>query len=511
MKRNKNLFNKYFRTKIFSIPTLLILIIIFTGCERMDNPFSSGEATGYVVVTGGPLSVDESGTSDSFTVVLESQPDSTVKICLNSSDTGEAVIPVAGDVLGADADCSSARIEFDATDWNIPKTVTVAGVDDLNSDGDSSFTIILQNTISSGSNYVGVKPSNITGTTTDNESAAGINMVPASGLIVEETGISASITVSLNSQPENSVKICLESDTPTEAAVVIGGDVQGPDGDCPVASIRFGIADWNTLKSIIVRGVGDGISDMNGNFSIITTNVSTDPVYSLIDPVDPAGTNYNSNLAYTWAPPTVSGFTSIGGFGGINVWTTDESNTDAYIAIGFPFNYEGTAYNSVFVTTEGTAILSNNLPSTSPTNSLSSNNQDLYTAGTYPDILLAPWWDDQQLNYTMSPYGAVQYLITGTSPNRVFTIEWNNVNVNGDPSTYFTYQVKLYEGTDVIEFIYDMATFGTINSSASIGIKGIASMTPRYIDGLSGSSRTPGNSNLTIVDFPAGRIIRFTP
>lgn len=490
-----------------TIKSLFILVsffssILFMGCERVDAPFS-GTATGGVIITGGPLIVDETGTNDSFTVALDSQPDSTVKICLNSSDTGEAVISVTGDVLGPDTDCSNARIEFNNTDWNIQKTVTVTGVDDAYSDGTSSFMIILQNTISAGSNYVGVKPPNVSGTTIDNEGAAGINMSPASGLVVEETGLSTGISVSLNTQPENNVKICLQSSNPAEAAVVIGGDVQGPDGDCSTASIQFGFTDWFYTKTIVVRGVGDGINDGDIAFNIYTTNVSTDPVYSLINPVNPAGTNYNSGLAYTWSPPVGTGFTTIDGQGGTtDVFGVDQPNSSVSIGIGFNFIYAGTSYSNINITTEGTAILG--------TPSLSSTNQDLYTPAT-PQILLAPWWDDQELNYTSFPNGKIQYLTTGSSPNRVFTIEWNKVNISGSTGTFFTYQVKLYETTNVIEFIYDTANLGAIDSSASIGIKGNPYGSVFFIDGLTGSSINPGNFNLTVADFPAGRVITFTP
>ena len=64
--------------------------------------------------------------------------------------------------------------------------------------------------------------------------------------------------------------------------------------------------------------------------------------------------------------------------------------------------------------------------------------------------LLAPFWD----NLNMST-GGVYYQTTGTAPSRVFTLEWNNARW---PSTVtsgtISFQVKLYEGTGRIEYLY---------------------------------------------------------
>ncbi|GIR37534.1 MAG: hypothetical protein CM15mP49_29190 [Actinomycetota bacterium] len=41
---------------------------------------------------GFPTEVDESGTTDTFTIVLDAQPSDNVVIAMSSSDTGEATI-----------------------------------------------------------------------------------------------------------------------------------------------------------------------------------------------------------------------------------------------------------------------------------------------------------------------------------------------------------------------------------------------------------------------------------
>ena len=48
-----------------------------------------------VTQSGGSTSVNESGTTDTFTVVLDAQPSSDVVIGVSSADTGEATVSTA--------------------------------------------------------------------------------------------------------------------------------------------------------------------------------------------------------------------------------------------------------------------------------------------------------------------------------------------------------------------------------------------------------------------------------
>jgi hypothetical protein len=71
-----------------------------------------------IVESDGTTTVDESGSQDTFTVILNTQPTSNVVIDLSSSDTTEMTI-------------SPASLTFTTSDWNIPQTVTVTGVFDI--------------------------------------------------------------------------------------------------------------------------------------------------------------------------------------------------------------------------------------------------------------------------------------------------------------------------------------------------------------------------------------------
>ena len=72
----------------------------------------------------------ESGTTDTFTVVLDAEPDSNVVILVSSGDTGEATVNVSS-------------LTFIPASWNTAQTVTVTGVDDNLIDGNLNTTITL--------------------------------------------------------------------------------------------------------------------------------------------------------------------------------------------------------------------------------------------------------------------------------------------------------------------------------------------------------------------------------
>ena len=86
------------------------------------------DVAGFTVVEiGGSTEVDESGTTDTFTVVLDAQPASDVVITVVSSDTGEVTV--------------NSPLTFTPANWDTAQTVTVTGSDDDLVDGTVTSTI----------------------------------------------------------------------------------------------------------------------------------------------------------------------------------------------------------------------------------------------------------------------------------------------------------------------------------------------------------------------------------
>lgn len=152
----------------------------------------------------------------------------------------------------------------------------------------------------------------------------------------------------------------------------------------------------------------------------------------------------------------------------------------ASIPIGFTFNFDGVNYTEVKASSNG--FLTFNTASTA---NLATNN--LATGTGRP--LLAPLWDD--LDGRATGGSAAKYFLEGTAPNRIFTFEWLNWEWNWNSTNpVISFQVKLFESSNVVEFHYRQET-GAVNAgSASIGIAGVANGVGNFLS-LNNTSASP--------------------
>ena len=98
--------------------------------NNTQNPPAENLNAGFTLTeTGGLTTVDESGTNDTFTVVLNAQPTSPVVLTVNSNDVNEVT--------------TSGSLTFDSTNWNLPQTVTLTGVEDNTDDGVQTVLVVL--------------------------------------------------------------------------------------------------------------------------------------------------------------------------------------------------------------------------------------------------------------------------------------------------------------------------------------------------------------------------------
>ncbi len=127
--------------------------------------------------------------------------------------------------------------------------------------------------------------------------------------------------------------------------------------------------------------------------------------------------------------------------------------TEVSVPIGFTFKYCGINYTSFSACSNGWISFTN-----SPTSSPNNIETDIDGAGW-----IMPYWDDLDLGAG----GDLVVETSGTAPSRVCTIEWNNVpDIFGFGTA--TFQIKLYESTDIIDFHYDFSSYFLM--SATIGI-----------------------------------------
>ncbi|HLG02715.1 MAG TPA: fibronectin type III domain-containing protein, partial [Bacteroidia bacterium] len=173
------------------------------------------------------------------------------------------------------------------------------------------------------------------------------------------------------------------------------------------------------------------------------------------------------------------------------------------LPLGFSFCYNGQTYTSFHTSTNGWGSF---LPLTA--NTLGNN---LTTGGT-PRPVIAPLWDDLEVN----PAGEFRYMTTGSAGSQVFTAEWFLMQWNFTAATpVISFQVKIYEGTNVIEFVYRPEAGANTNPSASVGITatGVGSGNFLSVDSLTTTAIVSSTTETTTIgNMPsAGLLFTFTP
>jgi hypothetical protein len=116
------------------------------------------DTASITVAPSSGLTTTEAGGTDTFTVVLTSQPTDDVSIGLTSDDTTEGTV-------------APASLTFTNANWNTAQTVTITGVDDTDADGDVAYSIVTAPATSSDNNYNNMNPDDINTTNTDDEPA----------------------------------------------------------------------------------------------------------------------------------------------------------------------------------------------------------------------------------------------------------------------------------------------------------------------------------------------------
>jgi lysophospholipase L1-like esterase len=190
--------------------------------------------------TDGNTTVSEAGTTDSFSVVLSTQPTSNVVLTVNSSDEGEAT-------------AAPTTLTFTPTNWNVAQTVTVTGVDDAVVDGTQTSTITISiDAANSDDAFDAIASKTVSVTTTDDDV-----VLPPANFTLTETGGSTSVSeagttdtfsVILTTQPTSNVVLSVNSSDVGEATAA-------------PTTLTFTPTNWNVAQIVTVTGVDDAIVD----------------------------------------------------------------------------------------------------------------------------------------------------------------------------------------------------------------------------------------------------------
>ncbi len=134
-------------------------------------------------------------------------------------------------------------------------------------------------------------------------------------------------------------------------------------------------------------------------------------------------------------------------------------------------------------------------------------------ASTTVKPIIAALWDD----LCDDDSGDIQYTTLGSSPDRVFVVQWKNIKWKFCSGTQQNFQVRLYETTNKIEIIYGTMNTPLNGPSASIGMNDFTGGPGHFLSVTPAStptvSSTTSYDNITdITDLtPSGLTYTFIP
>jgi gliding motility-associated-like protein len=127
--------------------------------------------------------------------------------------------------------------------------------------------------------------------------------------------------------------------------------------------------------------------------------------------------------------------------GGTSTSTTDDSQVGPF-PIGFSFCFFGTSYTQFYIGSNGWLAFSSQ-PTTYTSATIPST-----AAGIPKNCIMGPW-QDWNPGIAGGPY--INYQTLGTAPNRKLVVNWNNIPMYSCTTTHGTFQVVIYENSNVIE------------------------------------------------------------
>ena len=222
---------------------------------------TASQAGVTVTESSGSTNITEDGGTDTFDVVLDSQPSSDVTVSITSSD------PTTG------ATTSSSTLTFTSSNWDTAQTVTVEAIDDAAEEGshtaDLSFSVS-----SSDNNYDGFSVPSITANITDND-VPGVTVTETGGSIaVQEGGATDTYDIVLDAQPSDDVTVSVSSADTTTGVTVSD------------SSLTFTPQNWDSAQTVTVTAVDDGATEGQHSVLISHTASSNDAGYDGISIAD---------------------------------------------------------------------------------------------------------------------------------------------------------------------------------------------------------------------------------
>lgn len=233
----------------------------FNGKTAEVKGINEDDETPHVNVRAAEgLSAVEGGVNATFTVSLNTRPDTDVTIPIKSLMEEQATV-------------SPANLVFTAANWRAPQTVTVMAVNDTLPDGAVDVVIDVGMPTTGPAEYTSLDPDDVTVTIIDNDSANIVFSGDDPLVTTEKDDRPATLTVALTFRPTADVTIGLTSSNTAEITL----DKQ---------SVTFTPDNWESPQTVTLHGVDDTVNDFDKNVDInIAPAQSGDLAYNNLQPV----------------------------------------------------------------------------------------------------------------------------------------------------------------------------------------------------------------------------------
>jgi len=322
-------------TATFTISNPAAGIVLGTTTSQTIT-ITDDDTAGYLIT---PISGDTSefGSSATFDISLTSEPTAIVPLNFTSGDTSEGTV--------------TPTITFNATNWNVPQTVTITGVDDAVADGNITYNITGTAT-SSDQKYNNNNPTDVTVTNTDND-IPGVTVIQTGGNTeLTEGSITDTYTIQLNTLPTGNVVVTATADAQTEISL---------DGInfAATQTLTFTTANGMTPQTVTVRAINDTLPE-NNHSGHITHAISNSadvnyPTTMTVGDINPNITDNDISYSLTGSSTTVNE-----GNSGSQQITYNITRTGAINEISnVDFSFSGTAANTIdynLVSITGTGV-----------------------------------------------------------------------------------------------------------------------------------------------------------
>ena len=280
------------------------------------------DTKGLTVTPQTGLRTTEFGTSDTFTIVLNTEPVDQVTVSISSSNPGEGTV-------------APSTILFSPANWQIARTVQVTGVQDTLQDGDTEYAMRFRVSSTGDARYNGMSVSDVPVTNQDDDTP-GIITTPLRGLVTSEAGGTATFTVRLRSRPTSTVTLPLTTDT-TEAKL-------------SAPALVFTTTNWNVEQTVTVTGINDDAVDGDVAYVIATQQAtSADRNYHGLSGLDVSATNTDDDTAGLVATPVVTPLvtTEDGGTAAVTVVLKSQPTVD--VTVQFTGDTTEVAFDPTFL------------------------------------------------------------------------------------------------------------------------------------------------------------------